>query len=318
MSAPTEFYPITGIQEGLDSSTSDEVRQVPLRMEVDEWFKSDKNVHVEQRALFFPAFWKLSHMSPQEKISWYQIAGIHGRPYVAWDEESQSKNEAGYCTHNSILFSTWHRPYMLLWEQVIYEFMKEEAENFPLSERASLLESAKSWRFPYWDWALKKEDPSRPGNNVDRLIAIWQVLHPDSWFAENDDQNIDGGNFFIEKLHEDKSTDALHPFHDSSGNYYTSDAIREVAALGYTYKDLEKWLYLDAKGKYDNKKHRRELNPKLLKLYGSSWKAAQASHFSDDPGQNTGVGLMSFDEYEKDPVDLIGTDDYVFDVVYEK
>jgi hypothetical protein len=45
--------------------------------------------------------------------------GIHGQPLVPWDEQSVSKTPGilnGYCTHNSILFPTWHRPYLLLFE----------------------------------------------------------------------------------------------------------------------------------------------------------------------------------------------------------
>ncbi|KAI8159639.1 hypothetical protein K4K49_007537 [Colletotrichum sp. SAR 10_70] len=165
MQAQGQFYPITGIHDGLDSDKTAELRMVPLRMEIDTWSESEEIDHINQRALFFPAFWRFSQMNPKEKLSWFQIAGIHGKPYIAWDEDPQDGKTdlEGYCTHNSILFSTWHRPYMLLWEQVIYELMKEEAEKFPASERSSMLESAKSWRFPYWDWALKKKDPKQGG-----------------------------------------------------------------------------------------------------------------------------------------------------------
>lgn len=29
---------------------------------------------------------------------------------------------AGYCTHRSVLFVPWHRPYLLLYEQIIYQY----------------------------------------------------------------------------------------------------------------------------------------------------------------------------------------------------
>ncbi len=41
--------------------------------------------------------------------------GIHGRPFVAWDGVN-GPYEKGYCTHSSILFPTWHRPYLALFE----------------------------------------------------------------------------------------------------------------------------------------------------------------------------------------------------------
>ncbi|RFN51310.1 di-copper centre-containing protein [Fusarium flagelliforme] len=540
MSSHSDFYPITGIQDDLDPDANAQLRQVPVRMDVDDWFLSNELVHINQRALFFPAFWNLSQMSPHEKLSWFQLAGIHGKPFIAWDEPPQEgkTKQSGYCTHNSILFTTWHRPYMLLWEQVIYELMKVEAEKFTdKKERKELLEAAKSWRFPYWDWAAKKPDsnntsakrdynvplviqtkkvsvrlpsgvgfgevenafyqftmpgkkamgneslgnkdplldlritpslghdddlnkdysipfdrciatsrwaqgtginqewidgkqnndfivkslrdyrwnpedntedvrmgnltaslrdafyrvltiekfedfatkrkpggePRTKGNtkeyafdsaenihdnlhgwcggdrtdastegyallghmshvplaafdpifwlhhcNVDRLIAIWQTLHDDQWFVDDDVRNKEQGNFFLEFAHPGKATDKLRPFHDGDGKYFTSNDVREVTKLGYTYKGLERWLHKGPDGSYNKAAHLAELRESLLLDYGSSWKAAQAAFISDDPGQNTGIGLMSFKDYSADPVDLIGVDDYVVDIVYDK
>lgn len=54
--------------------------------------------------------------------SFFQIAGIHGRPYVPWNgvqgDRPWNPNTTwgGYCTHGSVLFPTWHRPYMTLIE----------------------------------------------------------------------------------------------------------------------------------------------------------------------------------------------------------
>lgn len=57
--------------------------------------------------------------TPQdEPDSFFQIAGIHGLPYISWNgvgEESPAE-AAGYCTHSSVLFPTWHRPYVSLFE----------------------------------------------------------------------------------------------------------------------------------------------------------------------------------------------------------
>lgn len=75
-----------------------------------------------------------------------------------------------------MLFATWHRPYLALWEvrtisssgqlptyccfqQAIFELMKEEIQSYRKDERDGLLEAAQSWRFPYWDWAKKKPLP---------------------------------------------------------------------------------------------------------------------------------------------------------------
>ena len=52
-----------------------------------------------------------------EMTSWFQVAGIHGLPYTTWDSaEGIAGASTGYCTHSSVLFPTWHRPYVALFE----------------------------------------------------------------------------------------------------------------------------------------------------------------------------------------------------------
>ena len=60
----------------------------------------------------------MSKSSQSELTSFFQVGGIHGLPYVAWDSagESDPAEDAGYCTHGSVLFPTWHRPYVALYE----------------------------------------------------------------------------------------------------------------------------------------------------------------------------------------------------------
>lgn len=44
-------------------------------------------------------------------------SGIHGRPFQSWDDVNGSGNpNTGYCTHGSVLFPTWHRPYLAVYE----------------------------------------------------------------------------------------------------------------------------------------------------------------------------------------------------------
>ncbi|KAK3361986.1 common central domain of tyrosinase-domain-containing protein [Lasiosphaeria ovina] len=158
------YYPIVGIQEGLDCDKANPLRKVPQRMELDDWFTSDKLIHINQRSLFFPAFNAFCGAPPEEKFSFFQIAGtlagIHGKPYVSWDEPEEGGGES-YCTHGEARFATWHRPYLLLFEQIIYEYMKDYAvNNFTGDDLQDLLKAADEWRLPYWDWAAKKPDPT--------------------------------------------------------------------------------------------------------------------------------------------------------------
>lgn len=56
--------------------------------------------------------------------SYFQVGGIHGLPFVAYDGGVSSsgftpdpnRQWAGYCTHGSTLFPSWHRPYVMLIE----------------------------------------------------------------------------------------------------------------------------------------------------------------------------------------------------------
>ena len=55
--------------------------------------------------------------------SFFQISSIHGLPYGDWDgvrghlpEEGVQNEAGGYCTHGNVLFPTWHRPYVSLYE----------------------------------------------------------------------------------------------------------------------------------------------------------------------------------------------------------
>lgn len=116
----TGFFPITGIQAGLDPNTADPLRKVPQRMDLDDWYLSTEAVHENQRALFFPAFENFSEASPEDKFSFFQLAAIHGHPIVPWDETGMDEAVPGgrwsYCHHGETTFSTWHRPYLMLFE----------------------------------------------------------------------------------------------------------------------------------------------------------------------------------------------------------
>jgi len=53
--------------------------------------------------------------------SYFQVAGIHGLPYIPWNGATGAAFDpdtqwGGYCIHGSVLFPTWHRPYMMLFE----------------------------------------------------------------------------------------------------------------------------------------------------------------------------------------------------------
>lgn len=111
--------------------------------------------------------------NPILKTTLTPLKGIHGRPYKSWGG-SQPNNPSGwqgYCTHSSILFCPWHRPYLSLFEvssvyyhssnlqiltstqQVLCEEVTKIANTFPTNTRVRYQTAASTFRAPYWDWA---------------------------------------------------------------------------------------------------------------------------------------------------------------------
>lgn len=76
----------------------------------------------DQFNLFILALVDFERSPVANLLSYYQIAGIHGEPYVPYDNVTSDTNSffGGYCTHSSILFVTWHRPYVALFEVCHY------------------------------------------------------------------------------------------------------------------------------------------------------------------------------------------------------
>ncbi|KAF2866880.1 common central domain of tyrosinase-domain-containing protein [Massariosphaeria phaeospora] len=104
--------------------------------------------------LFIQAFARFQAMDQSEKLSYYQIAGIHGAPFGPWDNV-KGEGLTGYCPHVSNLFGTWHRPYLALFEQILHDRAVEIAKEYPEGESRHRAEQAASKvRLPYWDWAI--------------------------------------------------------------------------------------------------------------------------------------------------------------------
>ena len=114
---------ITGPQGGVNTATG----QRPCRQEFSTFKNSGPAFD-----LYILSLQRFQQQNQSALLSYYQVAGevpplvsytwlltnyqgIHGRPFIAWDNV-QGSFQAGYCTHSSILFPSWHRPYMALFE----------------------------------------------------------------------------------------------------------------------------------------------------------------------------------------------------------
>ncbi|KAI0737491.1 common central domain of tyrosinase-domain-containing protein [Irpex lacteus] len=66
-------------------------------------------------------------------------------------DATKNKNQwLGYCTHGTVLFPTWHRPYILALESHAAHL----ASLYTTPDAPSWCLAAQSLRMPYWDWAL--------------------------------------------------------------------------------------------------------------------------------------------------------------------
>lgn len=100
-----DAYDIKGATGGVKSSG-----ERPARQDLRDLQKSGPAFD-----LYIQALKEFGETDQKEKLSLYEVAGIHGQPYKSWDGVKGSHN-AGYCAHASTLFPFWHRPYLALFE----------------------------------------------------------------------------------------------------------------------------------------------------------------------------------------------------------
>ncbi|CAG8460731.1 6657_t:CDS:2 [Scutellospora calospora] len=116
--------------------------------------------------LFIQGYRAIQDRSYEDMKSFYQVSGIHGLPYTAYDgvtshntykpSEWSHGRFGGYCHHGDVLFPSWHRPYVMLIEALIIEEAKLIAEKYPSNEKEKYVKAAKKLRHPYFDWAGEK------------------------------------------------------------------------------------------------------------------------------------------------------------------
>ena len=75
----------------------------------------DLKKNADQWNLFLLAMERFQNKPKDDPMSYYQIAGVHGRPYVSWNNGGL-KSVAGYCPHGQNTFGSWHRPYLAVYE----------------------------------------------------------------------------------------------------------------------------------------------------------------------------------------------------------
>ncbi|XHG02772.1 hypothetical protein AWENTII_006104 [Aspergillus wentii] len=121
----SSYYLITGIPVKNEPKVGP-YKKVGVRQNIDQWSSNpDNEIQVH---LFVMALYRFQRIDPWDKLSYFQVAGKRPpetssstRPNVTWDEtaadmKGESIKGKSYCTHNTILFPAWHRPYLALYE----------------------------------------------------------------------------------------------------------------------------------------------------------------------------------------------------------
>ncbi|KZV73173.1 photo-regulated tyrosinase [Peniophora sp. CONT] len=140
-------FVVTGVQ-GLGA---------PNRIEINDFVKQD-----DQFSLFIQALSALQNTTQSLQTSYFQMGGIHGLPFIEWGgsggDTGAPGSWGGYCTHGNVLFPTWHRPYTVLFEQVMQEQAIAIANTYEVNAE-QFMSAAQTLRVPYWDWALNSVPP---------------------------------------------------------------------------------------------------------------------------------------------------------------
>ncbi|KAF4981580.1 hypothetical protein FZEAL_2646 [Fusarium zealandicum] len=238
-----EVYGIKGLPRPADAITrtykQDDTHQgipyvekLPVRREISALANSTDPDHRRQWTLFVLALERFKLKPVEQKLSYFQIAGIHGSPETSWDGAPPPRQNpenpgpgdqpyGGYCNHNGLNFPTWHRPYMALFEQCIWDNMKDVIDHWltnhslPVEEADRWTASKDKWRMPYWDWARAQsyaEEVTYPQVLVEGSVRIFppdavKAYYPPSglyanplWSFENPEKDEDGNPLVFGKM----------------------------------------------------------------------------------------------------------------------
>lgn len=146
------------------------VLSVPHRRNIVEF----STIGGPQWDLYIQALGAMQAANETDPESYFQISGIHGRPFMEYDQtggwtSSTSLAWAGYCPHGEVIFVPWHRAYVALFEQILVAHAKTIAMTYPEEHRPVYIEAADTLRAPFWDWAT---DEAVPQSTVPETISI--------------------------------------------------------------------------------------------------------------------------------------------------
>ncbi|KAI5467725.1 hypothetical protein BGZ63DRAFT_345976 [Mariannaea sp. PMI_226] len=136
-------FPVTGVNVAQGQA-------VPLRKNINDLQTNGG----PEWDLYIRALLEFQKQDANDPLSYFQVAGIHGKPFIEWDGSGGRRSDGwqGYCPHGERIFLTWHRPYVMLYEQLLVATAQRLARDYPQRYRAQYVEAANNLRCPFWDW----------------------------------------------------------------------------------------------------------------------------------------------------------------------
>ncbi|KAF2681958.1 Di-copper centre-containing protein [Lentithecium fluviatile CBS 122367] len=146
---------------------------MPGRPHIRHEIRDLKDNYPDHWNLYILALRAFQQMDQSNPLSSYKILGIHGKPYEIWQEAEGVANPGpgSYCPHSNIMFATWHRPYLALFEQELWKQVKAIAEE-ALVDRKQWLAAADSFRIPYFDSGLGIKGGELPDFFTNPYISV--------------------------------------------------------------------------------------------------------------------------------------------------
>lgn len=144
-SQSSSIIPVIGLKTGIDPETL----QPPARQNILDlqnggplWYDKESQLRPNgsklSRDLYIQGLASFQKVPEDDETSYFRVSGgifkiklpsrrfgklmletaIHGRPYQPFNGVDQVPGAplVGYCIHDEIIFSTWHRPYVVLFE----------------------------------------------------------------------------------------------------------------------------------------------------------------------------------------------------------
>ncbi|KAG8960488.1 hypothetical protein FRC00_000212, partial [Tulasnella sp. 408] len=148
---------VTGVPPDPNAPNPSENAAAP-RLEINNLIADEK-----QFSLYIQGLQRMYDTPQTEGASHFQLGGIHGLPFRPWEGSGTTQvagsRFGGYCTHGTVLFPTWHRPYLAVYEQILQQHAAEVAKTYT-EDTAAWTKAAQQLRMPYWDWASNSVPPA--------------------------------------------------------------------------------------------------------------------------------------------------------------